>query len=61
MFLDVLIHSEPEEVISSLSPFIVKKTIMGMAEDPKSIKNPRSDGILVLCSKTLLTRQTSFK
>ena len=36
----LIIHSEKEgETISSLSPFVVHKTIMSIAGEPKSIKN----------------------
>ena len=45
------IHSEEEETISSLSPFIVHKTIMSIAGEPKSIKNLRSGDLLIQCSK----------
>ena len=38
----LLIHSEQEETISSLSPFLVHKTIMSLTGEPKSIKTLRS-------------------
>ena len=45
------IHSEEEETISFLSPFIVHKTLMSVAGEPKSIKNLRSGDLLIQCSK----------
>ena len=48
----LIIHSEKEgETISSLSPFVVHKTIMGIAGEPKSIKNLSSGDILIQCVK----------
>ena len=48
----LIIHSEKEgETISSLSPFVVHKTIMSIAGEPKSIKNLRSGDLLIQCAK----------
>ena len=48
----LIIHSEKEgEIISSLSPFVVHKTIMSIAGEPKSIKNLRSGDLLIQCAK----------
>ena len=48
----LIIHSEKEgEIISSLSPFVVHKTIMSTAGEPKSIKNQRSGDPLIQCAK----------
>ena len=48
----LIIHSEKEaEIISSLSPFVVHKTIMSKAGESKSIKNLRSGDRLILCAK----------
>ena len=47
----LLIHSEQEETISSLSPFLVHKTIMSLTGEPKSIKTLRSGDLLIQCSK----------
>ena len=48
----LIIHSEEEgKYISSLSPFLIHKTIMGVAGEPKSIKNLRSGDILIRCAK----------
>ena len=48
----VIIHPEEEmETISSLSPFVVHKTIMSIAGEPKSIKNLRSSDLLIQCAK----------
>ena len=48
----LIIHSEKEgETISSLSPFVVHKTIMSIAGEPKSIKNLRSSDLLIQCAK----------
>ena len=48
----VIIHSEDEnQPISSLSPFVVHKIIMGIAGEPKSIKNLRSGDLLIQCAK----------
>ena len=44
-------HSEKEgETISSLSPFVVHKTIISIAGEPKSIKNLRSSDLLIQCA-----------
>ena len=44
----LIIHSEEEgKDISSLSPFLIHKTIMSVAGEPKSIKNLRSGDILI--------------
>ena len=49
----LIIHSEKEgETISSLSPFVVHKTIMSIAGEPKSIKNLRSHEKSLLQMKT---------
>ena len=48
----LIIHSEEERKdISSLSPFLIHKTIMSVAGEPKSIKNLRSGDILIQCAK----------
>ena len=48
----LIIHSEKEdESISSLSPFLVHKTIMSLTGEPKSIKNLRSGDLLIQCAK----------
>ena len=48
----LIIHSEKEgETISSLSPFVVHKTIMSIAGEPKRIKNLRSGDLLIQCAK----------
>ena len=45
-------HSEKEgETISSLSLFVVHKTIMSNAGEPKSLKNLRSGDLLIQCAK----------
>ena len=59
----LLIHSEQEETISSLSLFLVHKTIMSLTGEPKSIKTLRSGDILIQCAKeshekTLLQMKT---
>ena len=43
----LLIHSDQEETISSLSPFLVHKTIMSLTGEPKSIKTLRSGDLLI--------------
>ena len=48
----LIIHSEGEgKDISLLSPFLIHKTIMSMAGEPKSIKNLRSGDLLIQCAK----------
>ena len=48
----LIIHSEKEgETFSSLSLFIVHKTILSIAGEPKSIKNLRSVDLLIQCAK----------
>ena len=48
----LIIHSEKEDKsISSLSPFLVHKTIMSLTGEPKSIKNLRSRDLLIQCAK----------
>ena len=47
----LIIHSEKGETISSLSPFVVHKTILRIAGEPKSIKNLRSCDLLIQCAK----------
>ena len=48
----LIIHSKKEdESISSLSPFLVHKTIMSLTGEPKSIKNLRSGDLLIQCAK----------
>ena len=48
----LIIHSEMEgKDISLLSPFLIHKTIMSMAGEPKSIKNLRSGDLLIQCAK----------
>ena len=59
----LLIHSEQEETISSLSPFLMHKTIMSLTGEPKSIKTLRSGDLLIQCAKeshekTLLQMKT---
>ena len=58
----LLIHSDQEETISSLSPFLVHKTIMSLTGEPKSIKTLRSGDLLIQCAKetqkTLLQMKT---
>ena len=59
----LLIHSEQEETVSSLSPFLVHKTIMSLTGEPKSIKTLRSGDLLIQCAKeshekTLLQMKT---
>ena len=39
------------ETISSLSPFVVHKTILSIAGEPKSIKNLRFGDLLIQCAK----------
>ena len=47
----LLIHAENEgESISSLSQFFVRKTIMSLTSEPKSIKDLRSGDLLILHS-----------
>ena len=48
----LIIHSEVEgKDISLLSPFLIHKTIMSMAGEPKSIKILRSGDLLIQCAK----------
>ena len=48
----LIIHSEEEgKDISSLSPFLIHKTIMSVAGEPKSIKTLRSGDLLIQCAK----------
>ena len=48
----LIIHSEVEgKDISLLSPFLIHKTIMSMAGEPKSIKHLRSGDLLIQCAK----------
>ena len=47
----LIIHSEKEETISSLSPFVVHKTILSIEGEPMSIKNLRSGDLLIQCAK----------
>ena len=48
----LIIHSEVEgKDISLLSPFLIEKTIMRIAGEPKSIKNLRSGDLLIQCTK----------
>ena len=60
----LIIHSEVEgKDISLLSPFLIHKTIMSMAGEPKSIKNLRSGDLLIQCAeepheKSLLKMKT---
>ena len=47
----LLIHAEKEdESISSLSPFLVHKTIMSLTGKPKIIKHLRSSDLLIQCA-----------
>ena len=44
----LVIHSQEERSISSLSPFVIEKVLIGMAGEPRSIeKNIRSGDLLV--------------
>ena len=43
----LVIHSQEEKSISSLSPFVIEKVLIGMAGEPKSIKKLRSGDLLV--------------
>ena len=43
----LVIHSQEERSISSLSPFVIEKVLIGMAGEPKSIKKLRSGDLLV--------------
>ena len=47
----LIIHSKKGDTISSLSPFVVHKTIMSIAGEPNSIKNLRSGDLLIQCAK----------
>ena len=48
----LIIYSEKEgETISSLSPFVVHKPIMGFAGEPKNIKNLWSGDHLIQCAE----------
>ena len=48
----LIIHSEEEgKDISSLSPFLIHKTNMSVAGEPKSIKTLRSGDLLIQCAK----------
>ena len=48
----LIIHSEVEgKDISLLYPFLIHKTIMSMAGEPKSIKNLKSGDLLIQCAK----------
>ena len=48
----LIILSEVEGIdISLLSPFLIHKTIMSMAGEPKSIKNLRSGDLSIQCAK----------
>ena len=50
----LIIHSEKEdESISSLSPFLVHKTIMSLTGEPKSIKNLQSGDLPIQCAKEI--------
>ena len=57
----LIIHSEVEgKDIFLLSPFLIHKTIMSMAGEPKSIKNLRSGDLLIQCAKRT-SRKKPFK
>ena len=43
----LVIHSQEERSISSLSPFVIEKVLIGMAGEPRSIKKLRSGDLLV--------------
>ena len=43
----LVIHSQEERSILSLSPFVIEKVLIGMAGEPKSIKKLRSGDLLV--------------
>ena len=47
----LLIHSDQEETISPLAPFLVHKTILSLTGEPKSIKTLRSGDLLIQCAK----------
>ena len=49
----LVIHSQEERSISSLSPFVIEKVLIGMAGEPKSMKK--------LCSGDLLVEYTNKK
>ena len=50
-----------KETISSLSPFVVHKTIMSTAGEPKSIKNLRSGDLLIQCAKESHEKSTTVE
>ena len=43
----LVVHSQEERSISSLSPFVIQKVLIGMAGGPKRIKKLRSGDLLV--------------
>ena len=43
----LVIHSQGESSISSFSPFVIEKVLIGMASEPRSIKKLRSGYLLV--------------
>ena len=43
----LVIHSQEERSISSLSPFVIEKVLIGMAGEPGSIKKLRSGDLFV--------------
>ena len=43
----LVIHSQEERSVSSLSPFVIEKVLNGMAGEPRSIKKLRSGDLLV--------------
>ena len=43
----LVIHSQEERLISSLSPFVIEKVLIGMAGEPKVYKKLRSGDLLV--------------
>ena len=58
----LIIHSEKEgETISSLSPFVVHKTIMSIAGELKSIKNLRSGDLLIQCAKKAYEKKIYYR
>lgn len=46
-----IISKEAEKPLNKLSPFVIEKSITGMAGSPKSVKKIRSGALLVECEK----------
>ena len=56
----LIIHSEKEvDTISSLSPFVVHKTIMSIAGEQKSVENLRSGVLLIQFGKESYENKSS--